>query len=64
MEGYGTGFAVGKAKAHFEVRNWTPGAHSWDCGCEVCVTARQVVVAFLHAQELRKENERLSKEAS
>ena len=61
---YGTGFSVGKAKAHFEVRNWTPGAHSFDCDCEVCKTARQVVKEYLHAQDLRKENQRLTKKLS
>ena len=36
-------YAAGKEKAHFEVRNWRPGTHSTDCGCEPCVTARTVL---------------------
>ena len=40
---YGAGLAAGKAKAHFEVREWRPGNHAAECECEPCVTARTVL---------------------
>ena len=58
---YGTGYSVGKAKAHFEIRQWRPGNHSHDCGCEVCLTVRRVLTEYEYAKDIRKENERLEK---
>ena len=44
-EDYGSGYAHGKDKAHFELRTWT-GAHAGDCGCEPCQTVRAVIGAL------------------
>ena len=49
---YGTGFSVGKAKAHFEVRHWSPGEHSNDCGCEVCKTVQTVLLKVFGPDEM------------
>ena len=49
---YGTGFSVGKAKAHFEVRHWSPGEHSSDCGCEVCKTVQTVLLKVFGPEEM------------
>ena len=40
---YGQGYAHGKDKAHFEVRNLGGDNHARDCGCEPCITARAVL---------------------
>ena len=38
---YGSGYANGKDKAHFEVRTWD-GSHADGCGCEPCQTVTAV----------------------
>ena len=42
-DSYGDGYSAGKAAAHFELRVWDVGAHSEDCGCAVCGTARVLI---------------------
>ena len=44
---YGQGYADGKDKAHMEVRTIATAGHAWDCGCEPCITARAVLIAYL-----------------
>ena len=44
-EDYGSGYAHGKEKAHFELRTWD-GSHAGDCGCEPCQTVRAVIGAL------------------
>ena len=48
---YGNGYAAGKAKAHEEVRYWTPGLHDPGCGCNVCLTARSILAAYIEWAE-------------
>ena len=39
---YGQGYADGKEKAHFEIREMTVD-HDWKrCGCEPCITVRAI----------------------
>ena len=45
----GLGYAAGKDKAHFEVRNLS--GHARGCGCEPCITTRSVIAR--HARESR-----------
>ena len=40
---YVEGYAQGKDKAHFEVRNARDGNHASDCCCEPCKTVRAVL---------------------
>ena len=42
QQGHAEGYDEGKGKAHFEVRDWRPGAHTGDCGCEPCITVRTI----------------------
>ena len=44
---YGQGYAEGKDKVHMEVRTIAGAGHAWDCGCEPCITARAVLIAYL-----------------
>ena len=48
---FGQGYAAGKDKAHFEVRNLS--GHSRGCGCEPCITTRSVIAR--HARGSRVE---------
>lgn len=41
---WGNGYAAGKDKAHFEVRNVLDGSHAGGCGCEPCITVRIVAL--------------------
>ena len=43
-DAYGTGYAHGKDKAHFEVRNHILDDHGHGCGCEACKTIRAVLL--------------------
>ena len=38
------GYAAGKDKAHFEVRNVLEASHADHCGCEPCITVRIVAL--------------------
>lgn len=40
---YVEGYAQGKEKAYFEVRNILKANHAARCGCEPCITARAVL---------------------
>ena len=42
---YLRGYAAGKEKAHFEVRNILDAGHDAGCGCEPCVTVRILLTA-------------------
>ncbi len=42
---HGDGYARGTGRAHLELRQWEPGAHAVDCGCDGCVTVRAVLAA-------------------
>ena len=41
---YVEGYAQGKDKAHFEVRNILGAGHADGCGCEPCQTLQQVAL--------------------
>ena len=41
---YVEGYAQGKDKAHFEVRNILRAGHADGCGCEPCQTLQQVAL--------------------
>ena len=40
---YAEGYALGKEKAHFEIRAVLNSSHDVDCLCEPCKTVREVV---------------------
>ena len=40
---YAEGYAQGKNKAHFEIRGVLDAGHADDCGCEPCLTSREVL---------------------
>ena len=40
---YGQGYADGKSKAHFEIREMVTGHDFARCGCEACFTLRIVL---------------------
>ena len=39
---YAEGYAQGKEKAHFEIRNVIDSNHADRCGCEPCITVREI----------------------
>ena len=47
---YVEGYAQGKDKAHFEVRGVLDAGHAQDCGCEPCLTAREVLHRWFATQ--------------
>ncbi len=47
---YVEGYAQGKDKAHFEVRNALDAGHAQDCGCEPCLTARSIMRRWFATQ--------------
>ena len=40
---YAEGYAHGKEKAHFEVRMALDSNHAARCGCEPCMTVREIL---------------------
>ena len=40
---YAEGYAHGKDKAHFEVRTVLDSDHADSCGCEPCITVREIL---------------------
>ena len=46
---YDAGYGEGKSKVHLEVRGWRPGDHFAGCGCDVCLTTREVLGAVMEA---------------
>ena len=44
---YAEGFAAGREKAHWEVRNAGLGLHDAGCGCDACMSAARVLEVLL-----------------
>ena len=40
---YAEGYALGKEKAHFEIRVLLDSNHAARCGCEPCKTVREIL---------------------
>lgn len=48
---YAEGYALGKDKAHFEIRTVLDSNHTASCGCEPCKTVREIVRHKLMASD-------------
>ena len=56
---YAQGYADGKAKGHWEVRNAGLGTHDAGCGCEACLSDARVLEIWLESMATSERQEDL-----
>ena len=54
---YAQGYADGKERAHWEVRNAGLGTHDAGCGCEACLSAARVLEIWLETMATSERQE-------
>ena len=54
---YAEGFAAGRERAHWEVRNAGLGVHDAGCGCDACMSAARVLEVLLETMATSDQQE-------